>query len=63
LVFIGLRFGTHILFMRLPLEKYKIASWKKNNFEDLDDLLVFFRLWFVVAEDSSYIFTIYYLLL
>jgi hypothetical protein len=44
LVFTGLWFGTHILFMRLPLEKYKIALWKKNDFEDLDDLLVSFRL-------------------
>jgi hypothetical protein len=44
LVFTGLRFGTYVLFMRLPSEKYKIASWKNNDFEDLDDLLVSFRL-------------------
>jgi hypothetical protein len=62
LVFIGLWFGTHALFMQLPSEKYKIASWKKNDFKDLDDLLVSFRLCFVIAEDSSYIFTTYYLL-
>jgi hypothetical protein len=62
LVFTGLWFGTHILFMQLPSEKYKIASWKKNDFEDLNDLLVSFRLCFVIAEDSSCIFTMYYLL-
>jgi hypothetical protein len=28
------------LFMRLTSKKYKIASWKKNDFEDLDDFLV-----------------------
>jgi hypothetical protein len=62
LIFTGLWFGTHILFMRLPSEKYKIALWKKNDFEDLDDLLVYFRLCFVITEDNSCIFTIYYLL-
>jgi hypothetical protein len=62
LVFTGLWFGTHVLFMRLPSEKYKIASWKKNDYEDLDDLLVSFRLCFVIAEDSLCIFTMYYLL-
>jgi hypothetical protein len=62
LVFTGLWFGTYVLFMRLPSEKYKIASWKKNDYEDLDDLLVSFRLCFVITENSSYIFTMYYLL-
>jgi hypothetical protein len=62
LVFTGLWFGTHVLFMRLPSKKYKIASWKKNNYEDLDDLLVSFRLCFVIAQDSLCIFTMYYLL-
>jgi hypothetical protein len=62
LVFTGLWFGTYVLFMRLPSEKYKIASWKKNDYEDLDDLLVSFRLRFVIAEDSSCIFIMYYLL-
>jgi hypothetical protein len=41
LVFTGLWFGTYVLFMRLPSEKYKIASWKNNDYEDLDDLLVY----------------------
>jgi hypothetical protein len=62
LVFTGLWFDTHVLFMRLSSEKYKIVLWKKNDYEDLDDLLVFFRLCFVIAEDSSCIFTMYYLL-
>jgi hypothetical protein len=61
LVFTGLWFDTHILFMWLSLKKYKIVLWKKNDYEDLDDLLVFFRLCFVIAEDSSCIFTVYYL--
>jgi hypothetical protein len=58
-VFTGLWFG----FIRLPSEKYKIMSWKKKEFEDLEDLLVSFRLYFVIARDSSCISTIYYLLL
>jgi hypothetical protein len=62
LVFIGLWFGTHVLFMRLPSKKYKIASWKKNDFKDLDDLLVYFRFCFVIAEDNSYVFIMYYLI-
>jgi hypothetical protein len=37
LVFIGLWFS----FIRLPSKKYKIMSWKKKEFEDLEDLLVF----------------------
>jgi hypothetical protein len=62
LVFTGLWFGTHVLFMRLPSEKYKIKSWKKNNYDDLDDFLVSFRLHFVIVEDNSCIITMYYLL-
>jgi hypothetical protein len=61
LVFICLWFSTHVLFMRLPSKKYKIVPWKKNDFEDLDDLLVYFRFCFIIAE-SSYVFTMYYLL-
>jgi hypothetical protein len=53
LVFTGLWFVTHVLFMRLPSEKYKIKSRKKNDYEDLDDLLVSFRVRFVIVEDSS----------
>jgi hypothetical protein len=60
LVFIGLWFG---IYLELPLEKYKIVSWKKKEFEDLKDLLVSFRLYFVIIKDSSCISTVYYLLL
>jgi hypothetical protein len=62
LIFRGLWFGTHVLFMRLASKKYKIASWKKNSYKDLDDLLVSFRLCFIIAEDISCNFTICYLL-
>jgi hypothetical protein len=62
LLFTGLWFGTCVLFMRLSSEKYKIAPWKKNDYEDLDDLLVSFKLHFIITEDSSCIFTMYYLL-
>jgi hypothetical protein len=56
---------TFVLFMWLSSEKYKIILWKKNDLEDLDDLLVSFRLYFVIAEHSLYTFTMcftYYLL-
>ena len=59
LVFTGLWFGFYV---RLPSEKYKIVSWKKEKFEDLEDLLVSFRLYFVIAGDSScnsYYFLLY----
>jgi hypothetical protein len=59
LVFIGLWFG----FIRLPSEKYKIMSWKKKEFEDLEHLLVSFRVYFIIARDSLCISTMYYLLL
>jgi hypothetical protein len=38
LVFTSLWFG---IYPGLLLEKYKIVSWKKKEFEDLEDLLVF----------------------
>jgi hypothetical protein len=56
-VFTGLWFGSR----RLPSEIYKIVSWKKKEYEDLKDLLVSFRRYFVIDEDSLYISTIYYL--
>jgi hypothetical protein len=55
LVFTGLWFGS----IWLPSRKYKIMSWKKKEFEDLEDLIVSFRLYFVIAEDSLCISTIY----
>jgi hypothetical protein len=59
LIFTGLWFG----FIWLPSEKYKIMLWKKKEFEDLEDLLVSFRLYFIIPGDSLYISTMYYLLL
>jgi hypothetical protein len=37
--------------------------WKKKEFKDLKDLLISFRLYFVMAQDNSYIFTMYYLII
>jgi hypothetical protein len=59
LVFSGQWFG---IYLRLPLEKYKIVSLKKE-FKDLEDLLVSFGHYFVIVEVSSCISTMYYLLL
>jgi hypothetical protein len=56
LVFTGLWFG----FLRLPSEIYKIVSWKKKEYEDLKDLLVSFRRYFVIDEDSLCISTMYF---
>jgi hypothetical protein len=39
--------------------KYKIVSWKNKEFEDLEDLLVSFRLYFIIVKISSCISTIY----
>jgi hypothetical protein len=50
-------------FIGLSSEKYKIMSSKKKEFEDLEDLLVSFRLYFVIAGDSLCISTMYYLFL
>jgi hypothetical protein len=59
LVFTGLWFGS----IRLASEKYKIMLWKKKEFKDLEDLVISFRLYFVIAGDSLCISTMYYLLL
>ena len=61
LVFTGC--GLVSVSFRLPSGKYKIVSWKKKEFEDLEDLLVSFRLYFVIAGDSLCISTMYYMLL
>jgi hypothetical protein len=39
LLFTGLRFGVYLL---LPSDKYKIILWKKKEFKDLEDSVVFF---------------------
>jgi hypothetical protein len=59
LVFTGLWFDS----IRLPSGKYKIMLWKKKEFEDLEDLVVYFRLYFVIARDTLCISTMYYLFL
>jgi hypothetical protein len=59
LVFTGLWFS----FIRLPSEKYKIISWKKKEFKDLENLVISFKLYFIIGENSLCISTMYYLLL
>jgi hypothetical protein len=57
LVFIGLRFCIYLVL-------YKIMSWKKKEFKDIEDLLVSFILYFIIVKDTSCISTMYsYLLL
>jgi hypothetical protein len=41
------------IYLWLTSEKYKTASWKKKEFEDLKDLLVPFRLYYLIVEDWS----------
>jgi hypothetical protein len=52
LVFSGIWFG---IYLRLPQKKYKIVSWKKKEFKDLEELLVSFRLYFVTVEVSYHV--------
>jgi hypothetical protein len=42
-----------IIYLWLPSEEYKIMFWKKKKFEDLEDLLLSFRLYFVIVGVSS----------
>jgi hypothetical protein len=44
----------------VSLKKYKHVSRKKKELEGLDDMLLLFGLYFVIYEDSLYIFIIYY---
>jgi hypothetical protein len=53
--------SVYTCFLRLPSEIYKIVSWKKKEYEDLKDLLISFRRYFVIDEDSLCISTMYYL--
>jgi hypothetical protein len=55
LVFLGQWFS----FIRLPSGKYRIVSWKNKEFEDLKDLLVSFRFYFVTVGDSLCISIMY----
>jgi hypothetical protein len=52
-----------VIYFWLPSEKYKIVFWKKKKIEDLEDLLLSFRLYFVIVGGSSCISIMYYLLL
>jgi hypothetical protein len=56
-------FDICVVFPRMLTKKYKIVSLRKKTFEDLDDLLLYFRLYFVIAKDSSCIFALYFQLL
>jgi hypothetical protein len=60
LVFTCLWFG---IYLGPSSEKYKIMLWKKKEFDDLKDLLVLFRLYFIIIKYSSCIPTMYRLLL
>jgi hypothetical protein len=51
--------GQWFDFILMPSEKYKIMLWKKKEFEDLEDLLVSFKLNFICAKDSLCISTMY----
>jgi hypothetical protein len=63
LVFTCLWFDISVIFLWSPSKRYKIVSLKKKEFEDLEDLLVSFKLCFVIVEFSSCISTMYYFLL
>jgi hypothetical protein len=52
-----------VIYLWMPSEEYKIMFWKKKEIEDLEDLLLSFRLYFVIVGVSSCISTMYYLLL
>jgi hypothetical protein len=60
LIFTGLWFS---IYLGLPSENYKIVSWRKKEFEDLEDLQVSFRLYCVIVKGGSCVSTMYYLLL
>jgi hypothetical protein len=46
------------IYLGLPSKKYMIVSWKKKEFKDLENLLVSFRLYFIIVKDSSYLYHI-----
>jgi len=48
LVVTGLWFGVFGVVLRLPSEKYKIVSWKKEELGDFIDLFVSFSIVFVI---------------
>jgi hypothetical protein len=46
----SLRFDIYAIFLRQPLEKEKLVSSKKKEFEYLKDLLVSFKIYFIIAK-------------
>ena len=54
----GLWFDISVIFLRLPSEKNMIVSWKKKEFEDFEDLLFSFRLYFVIGSQFMYLYHI-----
>jgi hypothetical protein len=63
LVFTGLWFDICAIIVWLPSEKYKIVSWKKKSLKTSKISSFFLRLYFVIAGDSLFISTMYYLLI
>jgi hypothetical protein len=59
LVFAGLWFGICAIIFWLASGKYKIVSWKKKSLKASKIRSFFLRLYFVIAEDSLYISTMY----
>jgi hypothetical protein len=55
--------GIALVLFGYLLKNTRFVSWKKKEFEDLEYLLVSFRLYFVIVEDNLCISTMYYLLL
>jgi hypothetical protein len=51
----------YVIILWLQSEKYKIMYWKKIEFEDLQDLLVYFKFYFVIPRDGSFISNMYFL--
>ena len=63
LVFTDPWFGIFAIVLGLPLEKYKIVSWKKKGLEDVEDLLISFSLYFVSTIVSSCMRYLYHVML
>jgi hypothetical protein len=59
LVFTGLWFDICAIIFWLASEKYKIVSWKKKSLKTSKISSFSLRLYFVIAEDSLYICTMY----
>jgi hypothetical protein len=49
-------------YSQVPSGKYKIRSWKKKEFEDLEDLFVSFRLYFIICNRWIQLMYFYHIL-